>query len=111
MTSDLSQKNCVSCEGGIQKLNAEQVVKMLEQHTPQWHPIESHTKIRRGFKFKNFKTALNFVNKVGEIAEAEKHHPDIELGWGYVNITIQTHAISGLHENDFILASKIDRVV
>lgn len=66
--------------------------------------------LRREFKFKDFKEALNFVNKIGEIAEEEGHHPDIELGWGKVKVELSTHAIGGLSVNDFILAAKIDKI-
>jgi len=66
--------------------------------------------ISRRFEFKNFKTALAFVNKVGEIAEAQKHHPDIELGWGYANILFTTHDAKGLTDNDFKLAELVDKI-
>lgn len=109
---ELSQKSCVACGGGVTPLNSDQANDLAKQ-TPDWKITsegEAPKKISREFKFKNFRNALEFVNKAGEIAEAEKHHPDIELGWGYVNITVQTHSINGLHENDFILAAKIDKI-
>ncbi len=107
---DLSQKHCVSCESGGQRLSPEEAIEMHLRYTPQWQVIENSTKISREFKFKNFKQALAFVNKVGEIAESEGHHPDIYFGWGYAKIHLQTHSIGGLHENDFIVASKIDKL-
>jgi len=82
---------------------------MLRQ-TPLWQLVDDGRKIYREFLFNNFLSALAFVNKVGEIAELEQHHPDIEFGWGYARIYIQTHKINGLHENDFILAGKIDLI-
>ncbi len=106
----LDSKSCVSCKGGIPPLTEEQA-KEFQKQTPLWELKGNATKIFREFNFKNFVTALEFVNKVGELAEAEKHHPDMQVGWGYVKIYILTHKISGLHENDFILASKIDKLV
>lgn len=105
---DLLQKKCVPCEGGLEKLNETDALQFKNKYTPNWQIIENNTKIYREFKFKNFLEAQSFVNEVGKIAEAEGHHPDIMFGWGYAKIYIQTHAINGLHENDFILASKID---
>ncbi|MDX1950172.1 MAG: 4a-hydroxytetrahydrobiopterin dehydratase [Rickettsiales bacterium] len=106
----LDTKNCVPCKGGIPPLTEAEAKNFLSQ-TPLWELKENATKIYREFNFKNFVKALDFVNKVGAVAEAEAHHPDIQLGWGYVKIYIQTHKINGLHENDFILASKIDKLI
>lgn len=75
---------------------------------PFWALSECGKSIKRSLKFKDFATALQFTNKVAQIAEEENHHPDIMLGWGYCDITLQTHAIGGLHENDFIVATKIN---
>lgn len=105
----LQEKDCTPCRGGIPPINPEEARKMLRE-VPMWKLIDDSTKLYREFTFKDFAKALEFTNKVGELAEAEQHHPDIELGWGYVNIKIFTHKINGLHENDFILASKIDRI-
>lgn len=77
---------------------------------PGWELANGGKAIKRRFEFKNFKQALAFVNKVGEIAEAEDHHPDISFGWGYAEFLLWTHAIGGLHENDFIMASKINAI-
>lgn len=106
----LSQKDCVPCQGGISALNEAEAKEFLK-NLPLWELKENATKLYREFNFKNFVKSLEFTNKVGEVAEKEKHHPDIQLGWGYVKIYIQTHKINGLHENDFILASKIDKLV
>ena len=107
---DLTEKKCVPCEGGVPPLNSEQVAEYRKQ-TPDWDVLEDEKSISREFLFGNFKEALVFVNKVGELAEAEGHHPDIAIhDYKYVSITLSTHAIGGLSENDFILAAKIDRV-
>jgi 4a-hydroxytetrahydrobiopterin dehydratase len=111
---NLSEKNCVACAGGIPPLSNANVLEHLKQ-TPDWKVVQGQNPnapfaIEREFKFKNFAKALEFTNKIGAISEAENHHPDIKLGWGYVSILIQTHKIAGLHENDFILAAKIDKV-
>lgn len=74
-----------------------------------WHVEDDGKKIERKFKFKDFKEALAFVNQIGEIAESEGHHPDLELGWGKVKVELSTHAVGGLSVNDFILAAKIDK--
>ena len=75
---------------------------------PDWQAVDDARRIERHFRFTNFGKALDFVNRVGVIAEDEGHHPDIRFGWGYADISLQTHKIGGLHENDFILAAKID---
>jgi len=76
---------------------------------PQWDLLDEAHRIERHFKFRNFREALNFVIVVGALAEAEGHHPDVSFGWGHVTISLQTKKIKGLHENDFIMASKIDQ--
>lgn len=106
---DLAGKKCVACEGGLVPLTLQQAETMV-QNIPGWELKDNAKKIYREYRFSNFKKSLAFVNRIGEIAEQEKHHPDIMVGWGYVNITIQTHAIQGLHENDFILAAKINKL-
>ncbi len=104
---DLTNGHCVPCEGGVSALSAAEAQGLLAQ-TPGWEIAEAGTVILRRFKFKNFKQSLAFVNQVGEIAEKEGHHPDITFGWGYAEILLTTHAIKGLHSNDFIMASKIN---
>ncbi len=104
----LSEKICVPCKGGIPPLNGEELVKLKEQ-VEGWDVIEEHH-IAKTYKFPNFVKALAFVNKVGDIAEEQGHHPDIYLAWGKVGITICTHKIDGLTESDFILAAKIDEI-
>lgn len=108
MAEDLTSKTCIPCQGGIPPLTAEQA-EIFHRQTPHWTLAAKAHHISRTFKFDDFKTSLAFVNKIGGIAEAEGHHPDIEFGWGYATIKTYTHKIDGLHENDFILAAKIDK--
>ncbi|MBI3486038.1 4a-hydroxytetrahydrobiopterin dehydratase [Candidatus Daviesbacteria bacterium] len=106
---DLASKHCKPCEGGTAPFKKEEYQPYLKS-VPKWKDVEGKT-IERNFKFENFKHALDFVNKVGAIAEEEGHHPDIYLhSFNKVKLTLTTHAISGLSENDFILASKIDKI-
>ena len=104
--SDLIQKHCVPCEGGALPLMRDESAKLLEQ-TPGWTIAPDGLSLSREFTFKNFVEAMDFANKITPIAEAEGHHPDLSIGWGKVGITLMTHAIGGLSENDFILAAKI----
>jgi len=105
--ADLKSKTCVPCQGGIPPMStAEAGVMMIE--VPGWELIESATKIRRTFTFRNFMEAQAFAVKVGELAESENHHPDITYGWGFCTVLFYTHKIGGLHENDFIMAAKVN---
>ena len=106
--SDLASKTCVPCRGGVPSLAGKEL-QDLEKQVPQWKVVDGHH-ISREFKFPDFRQALAFVNKVGEIAEAQGHHPDIFLTWGKAGITTWTHKIDGLTESDFILAAKIDKL-
>ncbi len=106
--SDLAIKTCVPCRGGVPPLKGEELTA-LEKQVAGWEAIEEHH-IRKTFKFPNFRQALEFVNRVGELAEDQGHHPDIYLTWGRVDVTSWTHKINGLTESDFILAAKIDRL-
>ena len=103
----LAEKECVPCQGGMPPMTEIQA-KVFHKQTPAWNLTENATRLQRDFNFDDFVSAQAFVNKVGELAETEGHHPDISFGWGYAQITIYTHKINGLHENDFILAAKID---
>lgn len=105
----LTEKTCVPCQGGIPPLPRPQAERYREE-TPDWSLSEDGSRISRKFTFNNFVEALDFVNKVGGLAEEEGHHPDISFGWGYADIVLYTHKIKGLHENDFIMAAKIDRI-
>ena len=110
--SDLANKKCVPCEGNIPPFDINEIhnyLKKVDGWTVNKNKIDGHHLIK-DFKFKNFIESQNFVNKVGEIAELEGHHPDIWFGWGYAKIKIFTHAIKGLAESDFILAAKIDKI-
>jgi 4a-hydroxytetrahydrobiopterin dehydratase len=106
---NLSEKACVPCQGGIPPLDVEEAERLLAQ-TPGWSLIQDNTRLEKRFTFNNFSSALAFVNRVGEIAEEEGHHPDISLGWGYANVVYFTHKIGGLHENDFVMAAKTNNL-
>ena len=109
--NDLLKKKCVPCEGGVIPFNISEIHK-YQKKVDGWDVIKNNKGIfllEKKFKFKNFLESQNFVNLVGKISEEEGHHPDILFGWGYAKVTITTHAIEGLSENDFILAAKIDR--
>lgn len=105
---DLKDKKCVPCHSYVPPLSLEEKQLQLTSLSPEWHLVHDNTRLRRDFKFKNFKRALEFTNEVGEIAEEEKHHPEFFLGWGHCDIEIWTHTNNNLHDNDFILAAKID---
>ena len=110
LLSNLKNKKCVPCEGGVAPLTPDEYGAYLRSELLGWIAV-NEKQIEKEYKFKNFKEALAFVNKVGELAEAEGHHPDINLhGWNKVKLTLSTHAIGGLSENDFILASKIEEL-
>ena len=110
--SDLLNKKCVPCEGGVLAFDLSEIHK-YQKKVDGWNVKPNEKKIyflEKDFKFKNFLESQNFVNKVGEISEQEGHHPNISFGWGYAKITITTHAIEGLSKNDFILAAKINQI-
>lgn len=106
---DLSKKNCVPCKGGVPPLKGEPLVQLHRQLDKGWKIIDEHH-LEKDYLFKNFREALDFTNKIGEIAEQEGHHPDIILSYGKVKIQLWTHKISGLSESDFILAAKYDNI-
>ena len=108
MTDSLSTKTCSPCQGGIPPLTPEEANHYLVQ-TEGWQLLEGGTLIAREYTFSDFRESMDFVQKVGELAEHEGHHPDVSFGWGYANISLQTKKIKGLHENDFIMAVKINR--
>ena len=105
----LIKKTCEPCRGGIPPLKLNESQTLLAQ-TQGWKLIENNSKITREFKTKNFREALDFVNSIGHIAEKEGHHPDINFGWGYCQVYLYTHKINGLHQNDFIMAAKINEI-
>ena len=104
---DLADKECVPCKGGVPPLAGEELEALQEQLDESWRVVDGHH-LEREYRFKNFKLALEFTNRVGEMAEAQNHHPDIHLAWGRVGVTIWTHKIDGLTESDFIFAAKTD---
>jgi len=108
-SAELTKKKCVPCEGGVPPLKGIEVEKLksqLDVEAPGWE-LRDPKHLQKEFKFEDFKSALEFVNKVGAIAEAEGHHPNIEFGWGFARVLLWTHAIDGLSDNDFFLAAKI----
>jgi 4a-hydroxytetrahydrobiopterin dehydratase len=111
--SDLLNKKCVPCEGGVLPFDISEIYK-YQKKVDGWN-IKKNEKenffLNKKFNFENFSESQEFVNKVGLISEEEGHHPDILFGWGYAEIKIITHAIEGLSENDFILAAKIDQII
>ena len=109
MAETLANKTCTPCRGGVPPLTREQA-EQLSTQAPDWQLVDDTRRIERNFRFKNFREALSFVQEVGELAEAEGHHPNICFGWGNANVSLQTKKIKGLHENDFIMATKIDRI-
>ena len=107
---NLAEKKCTPCDGGTSPFTQTEIDEYLPQ-APLWSLAEDIKSISRDFTYKNFTEALAFVNKVGELAEAEGHHPDIFLhDYKKVRLTLSTHAIGGLSENDFILAAKADKL-
>ena len=104
----LLQKKCVPCEG-IGKAFTKKEVQAYLKKVENWE-IKESKKIEKLFKFKNFVQAMDFANKITEIAEQENHHPDLHISWGKVRVELWTHALNGLTENDFILAAKIDAI-
>jgi 4a-hydroxytetrahydrobiopterin dehydratase len=110
--SDLLNKKCVPCEGGVLPFDISEIHK-YQKKVDGWDILKDKKKIFfliKKFRFKNFFESQNFINEVGQISENEGHHPDISFGWGYAEIKITTHAIEGLSENDFILAAKINQL-
>ena len=106
---DLAAKECVPCRGGVPPLEGEELESLRVRLGGGWTVVDGHHR-QKEFDFPDFRSALSFTNRVGELAEAEGHHPDIYLAWGRVRISIWTHKIDGLTESDFILAARIDRL-
>jgi 4a-hydroxytetrahydrobiopterin dehydratase len=108
VAEDLASQTCVPCRGGVPPMRAQELQRLL-QLVPQWKAVNEHH-ITRTFTFPDFKQALAFVNRVGEVAENQGHHPDILLTWGKAEITLWTHKIDGLTQSDFIMAAKIEQL-
>jgi len=109
VSEHLADKTCVPCRGGVPPLKGTELEK-LHRIIPRWTVVDDHHLLRE-FRFPDFKQALDFVNRVGDLAEEQGHHPDILLAWGKAEITLWTHKIDGLTESDFIMAAKIDRIL
>jgi 4a-hydroxytetrahydrobiopterin dehydratase len=107
---NLAAKTCTPCRGGIPPLTPIEAEEYLVD-VPGWELTDRATWLRRTFKFKDFVSAMAFAQKVGHLAEVEGHHPDMMVGWGYCQVMFQTHKIKGLHENDFIIAAKVNALV
>ncbi|RUO57844.1 4a-hydroxytetrahydrobiopterin dehydratase [Pseudidiomarina insulisalsae] len=110
--SDLKNQKCEACNAEAPKVSDEELAELMRE-IPEWTPVtrDGVMQLEREFKFKNFKQALAFTNRVGEVAEEEFHHPTLTTEWGKVTVTWWTHAIEGLHKNDFIMAARTDAVV
>ena len=108
--SELAKKQCVPCKGGVPPMTGPEISDMLERLGGGWKVVAEHH-LEKEYSFDDFKQALEFTNKVADIAERNGHHPDIYLAWGKVRLTIWTHKIDGLTESDFILAAKADDIL
>lgn len=107
---NLASRGCVPCRGGVPALTATEA-QALAARTPGWSLAEGARRLQRSFEFRDFLEAMKFVNRVAEVAEQEGHHPDFAIHWNKVELTLWTHKIGGLHENDFILAAKVNRLL
>ena len=108
--SGLAEKQCVPCKGGVPPLKEQDLVRLARELDGGWEVVEER-QLEKEYQFKDFREALGFTNKVGELAEAQGHHPDIYLSWGRVKLAIWTHKINGLTESDFVLAAKADKLM
>src|ERR687886_458869 len=109
METELAEKTCTPCRGGIPPLTVEEAEGYRTQ-APEWALMDCATRIERTYRFKNFGEAFAYVARAAELAEAEGHHPDITFGWGYATVSLRTKKIKGVHENDFIMAAKLDAI-
>ena len=108
--SELAKRKCIPCRGGVPPLQGKKIKELLDQLGNGWKVIEDHH-LEKEYRFEDFRRALDYTVRVGELAEAQGHHPDISLAWGRVRLTIWTHKIDGLSESDFILAAKADQLL
>jgi 4a-hydroxytetrahydrobiopterin dehydratase len=109
MPTNLAEKSCTPCRGGVPPLTPQEAEELRRQ-APEWSLVDNATRIERTYRFRNFRDAFGFVEQAAALAEAEGHHPDISFGWGYATVSLRTKKIKGLHENDFIMATKLDRL-
>jgi 4a-hydroxytetrahydrobiopterin dehydratase len=110
LVNELAQRTCIPCEGGIPPLRKEQAAELLQELGGRWQIVNDHH-LQNQYEFPDFLQALAAVNRIGQLAEEQGHHPDLQLAWGRVGVEIWTHKVDGLTESDFILAAKIDAVV
>ena len=108
--NDLYAKKCTPCEGGVMPLTPAEATALREQLHHDWRIAADAKSLKRSLKFKDFYRTMSFVNALAHIANIEDHHPDLEIGYNYCNVTFTTHAIGGLSQNDFICAAKLDRL-
>lgn len=106
--SELAEKQCIPCRGGVPPLTVDEIGPLAGQ-VPGWAVIDGHH-LDRNYTFSNFREALDFTNQIGDLAEEQGHHPDIYLAWGKVGVKLWTHKIDGLTESDFVMAAKIERL-
>lgn len=106
--TELAERQCIPCRGGVPPLTAQEIEPLIAE-LRDWQVINGHH-LQKAYRFKNFRETLDFVNRIGQLAEEQGHHPDICFGWGKADVTIWTHKIDGLTESDFVLAAKIDRL-
>ncbi len=109
MNKELAQKECIPCKGGVSPLKEPEICELAERLGCCWKVVDKHH-LEKEFTFEDFKGALEFTNRVGEIAEEQGHHPDIYLAWGKVKLRVWTHKVEGLTESDFILAAKVENL-
>jgi 4a-hydroxytetrahydrobiopterin dehydratase len=107
--SGLAEKECVPCKGEVPPLKGQEIASLKSKLNGGWQVVNEHH-LEKEYSFKDFRQALEFTNKVGELAESQGHHPDIYLTWGKVKLTVWTHKINGLTESDFVLAAKADKL-
>jgi 4a-hydroxytetrahydrobiopterin dehydratase len=110
MTGTLADKTCIPCRGGVPPLTPQEAEDLRAREAPDWALRDDAARIERTFRFRDFGAAFGFVARAADLAEAEGHHPDISFGWGYATVSLRTKKIRGLHENDFIMAAKLDRI-
>ncbi len=110
MISELAQRQCIPCKGGIPPLKGKALADFFALLGNDWRVIEEHH-LEKEYRFRDFRQALDFTNRIGELAESVGHHPDLELGWGRVKVQLHTHKIGGLCETDFVFAAKIDQLL
>ena len=108
--TDLAERKCKACEGGVAPLGRSEAEKLQKELSGEWVLNMEAGAIRRAFAFKDFYRTMSFVNALAHLANIEDHHPDLEVGYNYCRVQFTTHAIKGLSENDFICAAKIDRI-